>query len=219
MTALVSLLLLLRSLLIVKLRIFPYTCLSTFFGNNYYSIGRRKKRNFLKPFFFFRVSNCLHACTCMLITSDLWLHGYYWIIVNKRNNSLTNILWLYYKQLLCTTIYRTVYLQTTSAVLVVQGFWVYSLDSLNKIFSRFSKERMTTNTIFVGTTPVKVHMPVSFVFAYPLHNLIDREGWRKSTKNISSGHNGNTENSLYDSAHPNHSEKANGPICFVFSGV
>ena len=96
---------------------------------------------------------------------------------------------------------------------------MYSLDSLNKIFSRFSKERMTTNTIFVGTTPVKVHMPVSFVFAYPLHNLIDREGWRKSTKNISSGHNGNTENSLYDSAHPNHSEKANGPICFVFSGV
>ena len=63
-------------------------------------------------------------------------------------------------------------------------------------FTRFSKERMTTNTIFVGTTPIKVHMPVSFVFAYPLHNLIDREGWRKSMKNTSSGHNGNTENSL-----------------------
>jgi len=39
----------------------------------------------------------------------------------------------------------------------------YNIDQLT---NATSKERMATNIIFVGTTPIKVHMPVCFILAY-----------------------------------------------------
>ena len=66
-------------------------------------------------------------------------------------------------------------------------------------------------------------MPVSFIFAYttPLHSITDREEYEKH-ESASSCHYGNMENLLVTAAPlwlMSHSEKANGPLHFVFSGA
>jgi len=38
--------------------------------------------------------------------------------------------------------------------------------NIGELTSTTSKERMTMGIIFVGATPIKVHIPVSFVFRY-----------------------------------------------------
>ena len=60
--------------------------------------------------------------------------------------------------------------------------------NIGELTSIISKERMTTNIIFVGSTPInywKVHMPVSFVFVYA-HLATQRYRQRKSMKSVSS---------------------------------
>jgi len=69
--------------------------------------------------------------------------------------------------------------------------------------SATSKERMTTNIIFAGATPLMPHplinMPLSSVFVYVLYTRPIAQHYRqrkKSMKSISSCHYGNTGNSL-----------------------
>ena len=80
----------------------------------------------------------------------------------------------------------------------------------------FLVTRMMMNFIFAGTTPInlrKVHMPVSFAFAYarPLHRVIDREEQEKYPVLLLCG---NTGYSLVAARPPrkwiDHSEKAKG---------
>jgi len=82
-----------------------------------------------------------------------------------------------------------------------------------------SEERITMNIIFTGATPInqqKVHMPVSFVFAYA--RSVSHRGEHEKYLFLSLY--GNTENPLVAARTPgliSHSEKAKGRLCFVFS--
>ena len=64
-------------------------------------------------------------------------------------------------------------------------------------------------------------MPVSFIFAYTTPSITDKEEYEKHESAFSC-HYGNTENLLVTAAPlrlMSHSEKANGPLHFAFSGA
>ena len=51
--------------------------------------------------------------------------------------------------------------------------------NIGELTSATSKERMTTNIIFVRATPINLPVSFVFVYAYPLHSIMDIEEYEK----------------------------------------